>query len=599
MDRKAAWIVSLLLVLSAFVVVTVTADHDGDMLDDSVEELICEPPALEGPIESILVNGVLGGECEGEDLQDTIIHDFDPNDLGTDLTNDTDNDTIPDGGESAICEPPVAEDPIQGLLNILGVGTCDDEDFDVDEDPDDDGDNIPDGPEAYLCTTAVTRDLIETVMPGSCDRGNLTLDVGGLDADGDGLPDTAESAACGAAADPINDTGVGTCNGGNLTLTNDPGTIVDSIDGDGDGIPDALEGVLCGNSAVADLINQTGAATCDGDDLSLSEDFDPDQDGDLLVDAAEATVCGDPAVADAINDSGAGTCNGGNLTLDATGLVTGLIEDEDADGLPDALEAAVCNDATLRGLVESSGQGSCDDEDLTLTPTAPPVGPPSDTDGDGIPDLLESALCGTNQMPAGLCEDRNGDGTKDDIHAENALDTSMGTVLNPVCTATGNQPAQVCVMRFMTVGQAACFLRNQVPVGAGAFVGCSAGGEPWVHCSRETNPGELVLAVASDADCDDASNGAELDEGCNPIDPTQNPGSGAECELDPTGGLADLVSCGGSSDPLTILYQVISDADCDRASNAAELEAGCNPLLASEYPGNPESCTLDAVGGIL
>ncbi len=138
----------------------------------------------------------------------------------------------------------------------------------------------------------------------------------------------------------------------------------------------------------------------------------PDDDGDGLPDTLEAALASDPRLADSDGDGlpdGAEAVTvlaGGDPDPDGDGLPPWLDQDSDGDGLPDALE----------GLADSDDDGLPDaldpDADGNGLPDAQEAGPllaaegPMDSDGDGLPDFRDrdddgDGLLDSNEPPGG------------------------------------------------------------------------------------------------------------------------------------------------------------------------------------------------------
>lgn len=104
--------------------------------------------------------------------------------------------------------------------------------------------------------------------------------------------------------------------------------------------------------------------------------------------------------------------------------------------------------------------------------------------------------------------------------------------------------------------------------------------------------------MIGDANCNGWSNIEEVEEGCDPMDPTTNPDTPDRCNLIPpddpeqlepwaTNWLPNSLNCAGHEEMVGVADQLIGNADCNDYSNIEELEERCNPLNPFSYPGSP------------
>ncbi|MBI1294095.1 hypothetical protein GC175_03940 [bacterium] len=254
-------------------------------------------------------------------------------------------------------------------------------------DIDDDNDGIPDSVEGHMDTDG-------DGIPNSQDR----------DSDGDGIDDVIEA----GGSDPDKDGIIGTgpivdSNGDGLADIVDPdsgGTPLPLPDADGDGIPDYLE------SAIADAdgdgvpdqydrddndtcVPNPGADPCDLDGDGIPNSQDPDADGDGFSNEQELAAGSDPF--DPVSIPG---------DNDGDGILDYVDPDDDNDGLTDVAEA-IAGTNPLRA--DSDGDGKSDTYEVGGNIYAP-----TDSDGDGIIDALESSIV-----------DSDGDGIVDEADPEN------------------------------------------------------------------------------------------------------------------------------------------------------------------------------------
>ncbi len=341
---------------------------------------------------------------------------------------DDDNDGVADGSDSAPLNPNVCRDldadscndcSLTGANNSGGSITNDGTDTDGDGscnagDPDDDNDGVPDALDSA------------PLNPNAC-----------KDSDTDGCDDCSVTGANGSGGNPLNDgpdlDGDGRCDGGDN-------------DSDNDGVPDAvdsarlnpqvcrdLDGDTCDDCAITGADNSGGSLTGDGPDADgdgLCDAGDPDDDNDGVADVNDSApldphVCRD-VDADACDDCAVTGANasGGSITNDGTdtdgdGKCDAGDSDDDNDGVPDAADAAplvaqvchdndadTCDDCAVTGAngsggsvtndgVDTDADGKCDAGD-------------TDDDGDGVPDLADSARTNPN-----ACRDLDADGCDD------------------------------------------------------------------------------------------------------------------------------------------------------------------------------------------
>ena len=326
---------------------------------------------------------------------------------------DSDGDGLTDAAESGNVDPDLNGDgQPDGCLPVTAQGACattvtTPSDADGDSIPDfrdvdSDGDQIPDAGET-VGGSALGQDsdgdgIDDGFDPDSGGQPAMTADTDGdgrpdhedIDSDGDGLPDNIE------CPDP----------------TRCPDTDADGLpnhldeDADGDGIPDIVEA----NDADADGLIDVAPSGADMDADGLDDVFDADNggsppsqtdtDGDGSPDYLDTDADGD-GFPDVVED----------LTTDLSG------QDHDSDGLDDSLDPD-CAGMPLGCAVDSGLREMPTNTDGSGPPDyLDPIAGAADSDGDGIPDLVE---CGVSPLPADLmmCPlDSDGDLTS------NVLDT--------------------------------------------------------------------------------------------------------------------------------------------------------------------------------
>ncbi|WP_339290055.1 Ig-like domain-containing protein [Paenibacillus sp. FSL E2-0201] len=321
-------------------------DHDGINDKDDPFPLDATKPGNGGELDT-----------DGDGIPDSLDPD-DDNDgltdeqeivLGTDPKNaDTDGDGINDKDDPF---PTDAAKPgtVNGELDTDGDGIPDS------LDPDDDNDGLTDEEEIVLGTNPKHPD---TDHDGINDKDDpFPLDAtkpgnggGGLDTDGDGIPDSLDP-------DDDND---GLTDEQEIVLGTDP----KKADTDGDGINDK-DDPFPTDAAKPGTVN--GELDTDGD--GIPDSLDPDDDNDGLTDEEEIVLGTNPKHPDSDHDGINDKDDPFPTDVAKPGTVNGEL-DTDGDGIPDSLDPDDDND------------GLTDEEEIVLgtNPKHP------DTDHDGIND---------------------------------------------------------------------------------------------------------------------------------------------------------------------------------------------------------------------
>ncbi len=316
-----------------------------------------------------------------------------------------------------------SDDDGDGLTNLEEcplIDICIDTDEDGttdDQDPDDDGDGVPtasegaprqdtddDGTSDYLDADD-DGDGRPTADEDANEDGDGNPATAPTDVDGDGVPDYLDADDRGGPEGDID--GDGLANGEEAEHGTDPAR----ADTDGDGVNDGSE---------------VGAGSDPLDDRSFV-----DADGDLVPDAVEADEGTDPVNADSFADGdGGGTADHvETVTYRTFGLPPTRIADPgddrrdlDGDGLPDRLEIGSGSSAddpdspTDAGGGDDNGNGISNAVEAFLaTLGIEAVDAASDRDRDGYPDAAEVAL-GLDPIQASE-RDTDGDGVPDVIEA--------------------------------------------------------------------------------------------------------------------------------------------------------------------------------------
>ena len=359
-------------------------DTDGDGITDDVETATGTDPNDDDSDD----DGITDGNEDAD--RDGIVDAGETNPRNR----DSDNDGLQDGTEKGLTAP-------QGTGTNLAVFIPDSDPSTTTDPLDSDTDNggVSDGTE-------------DTNHNGRVDAGernplNAADDLTVTDTDGDGIPDSVETAT---GTDPTKaDTdGDGIPDG---VEDKDRDGIVDpgetdprSTDSDGDGIPDGVEdkdrdGVVDAGETDPTDPDTDGGGVPDGvEDLDRDGVVDPgetnpldpadddvnrDTDGDGVSDVRETELGLEPNDSDSDDD---GVMDGadGLTDTDGDGLIDALDPDSDNDGIKDGTELGVTQANAPAG-TNTDSPNFVPDEDPTTT-TNPKN---ADTDGDGLTDGAE------------------------------------------------------------------------------------------------------------------------------------------------------------------------------------------------------------------
>lgn len=365
-------------------------DSDGDGIDDAFD-----------------VDSTGGTDANNDGVDDAVaVTDSDGDGVPNYLDRDSDNDSVPD----------VLENNVGTLLQVsnktssrvMGLADTDGDGIDNYIDPDSDEDGIGDLAEA--ATNPVDSDLdqiidefdvdftggVDANLDGVDDAATLlnsdtdaTPDMFDLESDNDGIYDVIEAG--------LNDTDFDALVDSPLEMTNSP------RDTDSDGIPDYRD-LDSDNDGNFD-IETSGAASLDIDGDGQIDDASQDADNDGIVDAmddepnqfgAARDRDGDgvPSSVDADDDGdGISDIVEGSIDSDGDGLINSLDSDSDNDGLSDSFES----DRPSLSTSDIDRDGISDSVDIDFTGGIDANGDGvddsfaiADTDGDGIPDFLDS-----------------------------------------------------------------------------------------------------------------------------------------------------------------------------------------------------------------
>ena len=427
--------------------------------------------------------------------------------LGTDPEDaDSDDDGVLDGAEPDYA----ADSDGDGLLNALDV------------DSDDDG--LHDGTELGLTSAGPDTALAAGHFRADADPSTRTSAIL-ADSDRGGISDGNE--------DP-NGNGRRDAGEGDPSAAADDATPI--VDSDGDGLSDALEARLgtsptdadSDDDGVADGAEPNRRDDHDGD--GLINPLDPDSDDDLLFDGTERGVTA----------AGAGTNVGaGAFLADANpaSRTSMLRRDDDGGGVRDGIE-----DRNRNGRLDA---GETDPEEESDD------GAPLDSDGDGLPDALETLL-GTSPTDGDSDDDGLADGAEPNLWWDTDRDGLLpasdpdsdddglfdGTERGVTAALPDTDVTRGVYRRDADGGVTRTVMQRRDSDGGGISDGAEDLNKNGALDSIETNPNNPADDVAAaDSDGDGLSNLEEAALGTDPAD--------ADSDDD---GVADGAEPGYSSD---------------------------------------------------
>ncbi len=343
------------------------------------------------------------------------------------LDTDSDNDGIPDADEADnvpdLLGTDADNDGIDDAIDVDVTGGDDADGNGVDDllqPVDTDGDGTPD----YQDIDS-DNDRVPDVLEGNADDdGDLAPNYLDLDSDADGIPDSVEAdnvpdlLGSDADADGIDDAIDVDVTGGNDDDNNGVDDLLQPVDTDGDGTPDYLD---LDSDADGLLDAVEGITDTDGDGTGDWRDIDSDNDG--VLDSAEGPAGNDTdgdgipdyRDLDSDNDGINDVIEAGLNDLDNNGqadtgqapIGVGTLPDADADGTPDFQEVDSDNDGTFD--IEGTPDSGQDQDNDGRVDDA------TDTDGDGIADVVDGAPNDFGDMAMPLPTDMDGDGIADAI----------------------------------------------------------------------------------------------------------------------------------------------------------------------------------------
>ena len=319
--------------------------------------------------------------------------------------------------------PLVSDNPATGAANDpTTIVTASTDDVDGDGIPNDEDDDPNDASSCQDldndgCDDCTNAPPADPNNDGQDLDGDGQCDLGDIDADNDGIPDTAENSL---GVDPYGDNdndGVANFEDADDQGDGNPSdcediapeddvcdSLSDVFDTDGDTIPDHLD-LDADNDGIPDVVEAGhGAADADGDGMvdgpytadGIAEEVDADGNGEIDYAIRDTDEDGIPDFQDVDSDGDGLTdieeSGNGDLDEDEDGMIDNPV---DLDG--DGIDTNVDGDDNTYGAPETSAQDLVDDYD---------------TDGDGIPDPYDF----DDDDEGG---DSNGDGIDDTIQCPN------------------------------------------------------------------------------------------------------------------------------------------------------------------------------------
>ena len=429
--------------------------------------------------------GVTDTDSDGLPDAQEVLLGTNPNDA------DTDDDGVIDGAEPN----PALDSDGDGLINPLDV--------------DSDNDGLFDGTELGVTTAPGGTNVARGFFVPDADPATRTSPIN-PDTDGGGVRDGAED---------VNRNGRFDSGERNPNLASDD--VMPPPDADGDGLSDAQEASLGTNpndadtddDGVLDGAEPNFSSDTDGD--GLINPLDPDSDNDGLFDGTESGVTTAPA---------ATSVTRGHFIPDAdpASRTNPLLRDTDRGGVSDGAE-----DLNRNGRVDAGERNpNLRTDDTTM--------PPTDSDGDGLPDALETSL-GTNPMDP----DSDDDGLVDGLEPNVGTDTDGDGLINGLDPDADNDglfdgteagvataPMGTDVTRRFFVADADPTTRTQPLLRDTDRGGVSDGAEDLDRNGRidsgernPLNPADDTMMPPVDTDGDGLTDAQETALGTNPMDP--------------------------------------------------------------------------------
>lgn len=420
--------------LNIYIMACPDIDDDNDGLPDYLE--LNNPVALQDHDSDGIPNWNDAGYPGFTDNNaDGFNDNFDP-------SADSDNDGIPNFYDTGFA----------GYIDSNGDGVNDNMDKDLDGIPnhldlDSDNDGIPDTVESFGVdadgdgridnyTDTDNDGFSQNVDANNTGVSGSSTGLGALDTDGDGYPNYLD-------LDSDNDGIPDITEAYGMDAANSA-RVIAYTDTDGDGYADALDADV-GNDAVmengsASLLRTGADANNDGrcdswpnknmDSDSKPNPYDLDSDGDGIADVREAQLLdGDwnGQVDGAVNSNGRNIllAASGSLVIpdsDGTGRTDPYDIDADNDGIPDNVEGLTTLGYLLPAAADTDSDG-IDNSNDNYNGFGGDGIHPVDTDGDSVPDYLDSDTDGDGMIDIIEGNDLNLNGQPDDLVSLTGLDT--------------------------------------------------------------------------------------------------------------------------------------------------------------------------------
>jgi hypothetical protein len=483
-----------------------------------------------------------------------------PNVLESSVT-DSDGDGVPNQSDPANNNPCIPNGNTAGCLAI-----------------DSDGDGLTNGQEDALGSSRGNPD-------SDGDGANDGAEVGGnvnspLDTDSDGIPNVFESSVTDSDGDGVPNQNDAANN--NPCVPNSNAAACLAYDSDGDGLTNAQEDTLGTGRNTTD---SDGDGANDGAEVGGNVNAPVDSDGDGIIDALDSSS------ADSDGDGVANQSDSANTNpcVPNSSNAACLAHDSDGDGLTNAQEDTL---GTGRDTADTDGDGINDGVEVGASPANP-----VDSDGDGIPNVLESSVT-----------DSDNDGVS------NQNDPANG---NP-CVPNSNSAACLAADSDgdgLTNGQEdanGTDRNNPDTDGDGVNDGAEVGnvndpadtdgdGIPDVLEAGDTDNDGIPNASDTDSDNDGIPDAREV--GADPLHPVDTDGDGTPDYLDRDSdgdGLPDALEMG--NDPTQPLDSDgdgtpdYLDTDSDNDTLPDALESGASGI-DTDSDGIDDTYDVDEVGG--
>jgi hypothetical protein len=386
---------------------TLDPDSDGDGVPDAIESLATGVDTDNDGIDDAFdVDQTNGTDANGDGIDDRGLVDTDKDGKPDYIDTDSDNDGISDGTESNASGKDTDKDGIDDAFDVDQTGGLNANDDGVDDaikPPDTDGDGVIDMWDLDTDNDSIP-DVIEAGLADS--NGDALADAGVVvtktprDTDQDGTPDYRDLDSDNVGSWDITSTPAKTAD------TNNDGRIDVATDTDGDGIANIVDGDPAVRGSKSDN---------DGDGVGAG--LDRDDDGDGIPDTIEGSKDSDnDGVLDA-NDKDSD--NDGVPDNVESGLPSSTGKDSDLDGIDDAYDASSTGgtDANNDGVDDKFAPRDTDGDGI-------PNQLDNDSDNDGIPDLIETGLAPLT----GLDSDKDGIDNKFDVTNTGGVDANRNGI---------------------------------------------------------------------------------------------------------------------------------------------------------------------------